>query len=121
VADLEVRTPFHPILSARSAVRKSINQILAEYGPVALVVYFTIFFAVLIGSWVAIHLGWRPESAIGAAGAFTGAYLATKVTQPLRIAATLLVTPFAARAVRRIGWSRESSESPPKAESVELG
>jgi hypothetical protein len=114
------RTARSTTLIRADIVRKTVNQVLAEYGPIALVVYFSIFFAVLITCWVAIHLGWQPESAIGAAGAFTGAYLATKVTQPLRIAATLVITPFAARVVHRLGLRRSPSAPAGEAETAEL-
>lgn len=83
-------------------MRKTVKNILAEYGAVALVVYFAIFFAVLFGFWAGIRFGWRPESATGNAGAITAAYIATKLTQPLRIAATLALTPFIAKAYERI-------------------
>lgn len=75
---------------------------LAEYGTVALVVYLVIFFLVLLGFWTAIQVGWRPESAAGSVGSFTAAYIATKLTQPLRIGATLLLTPFVAKFVDRL-------------------
>jgi hypothetical protein len=89
-------------------VRKTIKHILAEYGAVAVVVYFAIFFAVLGGFWMAIRFGWRPSSAAGQVGAFTAAYLATKVTQPLRIGATLLLTPLVAKVYERVtGKKRE--------------
>ena len=83
-------------------MRKTLKHVLTEYGAVAVVVYFVIFFAVLGGFWVAIRSGWRPESAVGNVGAFTAAYLATKVTQPLRIGATLLITPFVAKVYERV-------------------
>ncbi|MBC7788819.1 MAG: hypothetical protein H7Z74_02635 [Anaerolineae bacterium] len=82
----------------------------AKYGPVAAAVYFTIFFAVLSGFWAAIHFGWRPGSSGGEVGAFTAAYIATKVTQPLRIAATLALTPLVAKAYDRVTGRR----SPPR-------
>ena len=75
---------------------------LAEYGRIAVVVYLTIFAAVLGGFWMAIRLGWQPANAVGNVGAFTAAYLATKVTQPFRIAATLGVTPLVARVYERV-------------------
>ena len=88
-------------------MRKKIGELLAEYGPVAAVVYFTIFFAVLFGFWAAIRFGWRTESTAGSVGTFTAAYIATKLTQPLRIAATLALTPLAAKLYERItGKSR---------------
>ncbi len=83
-------------------MRKTLKNILAEYGAVAVVVYLTIFFAVLFSLWAAIHLGWRPESVTGNVGAFTAAYLATKVTQPLRIAVTLALTPLVAKLYERL-------------------
>ena len=83
-------------------MRKTLKHILTEYGAVAAVVYFAIFFAVLGGFWLAIRAGWRPESAAGSVGAFTAAYLATKLTQPLRIAATLLLTPLVAKGYERV-------------------
>jgi hypothetical protein len=86
---------------AARTLRNKIQGLLAEYGKVAFAVYFTIFFAVLLSMWAAIHLGWRPESLTGSAGAFTAAYLATKVTQPLRIAGTVALTPVVAHVYNR--------------------
>lgn len=83
-------------------MRKTVKQLLNEYGTVAVVVYFAIFFAVLFGSWAAIRLGWSPESAAGATGTFLAAYIFTKLTQPVRIAATLLLTPFVAKLYERV-------------------
>lgn len=83
-------------------VRKTFKAIAAEYGAVALIVYLTIFSLVLGGFWLAIRAGWSPKSVVGDVGTFTAAYLATKVTQPARIAATLAVTPFVARLVERV-------------------
>ena len=83
-------------------MRKTVQELLAQYGAVAVVVYFTIFFAVLFGFWAAIRLGWRPESVAGSVGTFGAAYLATKLTQPLRIAATLALTPLAAKVYARV-------------------
>jgi len=83
-------------------VKKTIQKLLAEYGTVAVVVYFVIFFAVLGAFWLAIRLGWQPTSAAGSVGTFAAAYIATKLTQPLRIAATLVITPFIAKLYERM-------------------
>ena len=82
-----------------------LQQLLSEYGRVALAVYLGLFLAVLVGSWAAIHLGWRPESATGNVGAFTTAYLVTKLSQPMRIAATIALTPLFARIYRQFPGS----------------
>jgi hypothetical protein len=83
-------------------VKKTIQHLLTEYGTIAVIVYFVIFFAVLGGFWVAIRFGWQPSSAAGSVGTFAAAYIATKITQPIRIAATLLVTPFVAKLYERL-------------------
>jgi len=75
---------------------------LAEYGVIAVVVYFVIFFAVIFGFWAAITFGWKPASTAGNLGAWTAAYIATKLTQPLRILATLAITPLVAKLYERI-------------------
>ena len=83
-------------------MKKTVQKLLAEYGTVAVVVYFTIFFAVLGGFWLAIRFGWRPTSAAGTVGTLAAAYIATKVTQPIRIAATLVITPIVAKLYERV-------------------
>jgi hypothetical protein len=83
-------------------MRKTAKSIFAEYGATAVVVYFAIFFLVLFGFWGAFRLGWRPSSAAGTAGVWTAAYIATKLTQPVRIIATLAVTPFVAKFYERV-------------------
>lgn len=82
-------------------MRKTLKNILAEYGMIAVVLYLTIFFAVFIGAWFGIRLGWAPGGIAGNAGAWTAAYLFTKLTQPLRIAATVVLTTFVGKLWRR--------------------
>ena len=93
-------------------MRKTIKHLLVEYGAVAVVVYFTIFFAVLLGFWAAIRSGWEPSGKLATAGTWTAAYLATKLTQPLRIAATVAVTPFIAKLYERIARRNATDRSP---------
>jgi hypothetical protein len=83
-------------------MRKTIKSIFAEYGAIAVVVYFAIFFLVLFGFWAAIRFGWQPSSAAATLGIWTAAYIATKLTQPVRIIATLAVTPFVAKLYERV-------------------
>ena len=87
-------------------MRKNLKQLLAEYGRVAIVVYLVIFVAVLVGSYAAIRMGWKSESAAGTAGTLGAAYLATKLTQPIRIAATLALTPLVAKIHERFTRKR---------------
>ena len=94
-------------------MKKTVQKLLAEYGTVAVIVYFTIFFAVLAGFWLAIRFGWRPTSAAGTAGTFAAAYIATKLTQPIRIAATIVVTPVVANLYERMRGRREPAPNDP--------
>jgi len=64
-----------------------------EYGKAALTTYLTLFFGTWFVSWIAIRTGMNTSSAIGGAGTVGGAYILTKATQPLRIGATLVITP----------------------------
>lgn len=94
------------------SVRKTIQNMLVEYGAVAVVVYFVIFFLVIFGFWAAIRFGWQPSSAAGTVGTWTAAYIATKLTQPLRVIATLAVTPLVAKVYERVtGRARKSQDT----------
>ena len=77
------------------------TETIAEYGMVAFGVWFAIFFLVLGGFTIAISNGVEIDGAMGNAGILGGAYAATQLTKPLRLMATLALTPFVARFVRR--------------------
>ena len=83
-------------------MRKTIKSLLVEYGAVAVVVYFALFFLVWFGFAAAINAGWQPTSNAGNAGTWVAAYIATKFTQPLRIAATVALTPLSAKLYERV-------------------
>jgi hypothetical protein len=85
---------------------------MAEYGVIAVIVYFTIFFATWIGAWAAIQrgvdlaalaarFGLSSNRIVANLGAWTAAYIFTKILQPVRIGVTLLLTPVMARLYER--------------------
>ena len=78
------------------------RNLVVEYGVIAIVVHYIIFGLAIVGFWAAMRTGWAPTSAAGSVGTWTAAYVATKVTQPLRIIATLALTPFIARIYERV-------------------
>ena len=82
-------------------MKKTVKEILAEEGAIAVVVYLALFALVLVGAWAGIRLGWAPGGVMGNAGAWTAAYIVTKITQPLRIAATVVLTTFIGRLWKR--------------------
>jgi hypothetical protein len=95
--------------------RERLKTLLEEYGKVALGTYFTLFLLVLLGFALAISTGFKPESAQGGASVFGAAYIATKVTQPIRIGATLLLTPIVARVLHKLGLLKaEKATSEPE-------
>lgn len=90
-----------------------LKLLLAEYGPIAITIYLVLFAAVLVGAYVAIHAGWSPTGVVGNAGAWAGAYVVTKLTQPLRIAATVLLTPLVGRLWRRAPATKPDADVRP--------
>jgi hypothetical protein len=82
--------------------REKLKLLLEEYGRLALWVYLAIWLLVLAGFVVAISAGF---SAMGGGstglGVLGAAWLATKLTMPLRIGATLLATPVVAAALKK--------------------
>jgi hypothetical protein len=83
-------------------VRKKLNDLIVEYGVIAVAVYLTSTGLVYLGFWLALQFGWRPSGATGNIAFWGTAYIAAKVTQPFRIAGTILVTPLIARIYERI-------------------
>jgi hypothetical protein len=81
--------------------RERLKKLLGEYGKLALYVYLAVFVVVLVGFALAIQMGIKVDSAAGKAGVWGAAWVATKVTQPLRILATLALTPLLAQLLRR--------------------
>ena len=83
-------------------MRKTLKEVLTEYGTTALVLYLVIFVIVLGSVYFAIRAGWAPEGAAGKTGTFAAAYIVTKLTQPFRIAGTVALTPVVARVHERM-------------------
>lgn len=89
-----------------AAQKERLQQLFAEFGTVAIVTYFVIFFGTWAWFWWAIGQGWSPDGAAGEMGRIGGSYAATKLTQPVRIGVTLLITPFIAALVHKVRGSR---------------
>jgi hypothetical protein len=97
---------------AGSAVtRAKLKLLLEEYGRVAIWVYLVIWLTVLAGFAIAISAGFNVNGGPAGMGVLGAAWVATKLTQPLRIGATLLLTP--AVAAVHIRW-RGRAKAPPE-------
>ncbi len=82
--------------------REKLKVLLEQYGRVALGTYVVIWLAVLAGFTLAFSAGFRSESTPAEAGVLLGAWGATKLTQPLRIAATIALTPVVGAVARKL-------------------
>ena len=85
----------------KPSLRERFKTLVAESGAIVLWVYFGIFGLVLVSTAAAIKFGVKLEGVAGTAGTWGAAYLFTKLTQPVRIAATLAITPAIATFLRR--------------------
>ena len=75
-------------------------EVRAEYGRIAIGIYLTMWIMVLVAYFTAIKMGLNVEGAGEAGSALLGAWVAAKVTQPARIALTIVLTPMFARIIR---------------------
>jgi len=89
--------------------KERLKNLLAEFGRVGLVIYLILFALVLIGFVVAIQAGFHVASTAGTAGIWVSAWIATKLTQPLRILATLALTPVVAQVLKR--WKKPPQDN----------
>jgi len=90
------------------------EQLLAEFGTIALVTYLVIALVVFAGFVVAIRMGFQVESTAASAGTFGAAWIGLKLTQPIRIGATVALTPLVAWIARR----GRPAEAPPDPEQT---
>ena len=100
-----------PAIEPKPSLKERFQKLLAESGRVVLFVYFGIFALVFAGFAIAIRAGMHVDSATGEMGTIGAAYVATKLTQPIRILATLVITPIVAKVMER--FSKKPPESPP--------
>ncbi|MHB8872589.1 MAG: FAM210A/B-like domain-containing protein [Myxococcaceae bacterium] len=85
----------------KPTLKQRLKAIYDQYGKIAIGTYLAIFVLVWAGFYLAVHLGVKLEGTAGAAGTVGIAYAATKVTQPVRILATLVATPLLAKLLSR--------------------
>ena len=73
-----------------------------EYPRIAVYTYFTMSILTIIGFSIAIGIGAQPSSATGTLGVIGAGWVAAKATMPIRILATLGLTPVIAAIVKRL-------------------
>lgn len=90
-----------PTPTPRPSLKQRLEALLRDYGGVAAATYFSLFGLTLAGFTAAIGMGIEVEGASSGAGTLFAAWVATKLTQPVRILATIALTPLVARLRRR--------------------
>ncbi|MEM6731242.1 MAG: hypothetical protein AAF658_06780 [Myxococcota bacterium] len=82
-------------------MKARLEKLIAEYGVIAAVLWFTIFGLTWAGFAFAIQAGFEVDGAASTAGVWGAAYLATQFTKPVRLAATLALTPLVGQLWKR--------------------
>lgn len=96
-------------------MKKRLETLFAEFGAIAITIYFTIFGLTLGSFAIALNAGLEVEGVAGGTGTLAAAWVATKLTQPLRIIATLVLTPLVAGIIHRIRGTKPETASPTEA------
>lgn len=95
-----------------SDLRGRYEKVVEEFGRVAIGTYFVLFFGTWFSFWLAIRSGVAIEGAASTAGTVGGAYVATKLTQPVRIAATIVLAPLVMKLLRLRTAAPASASTP---------
>jgi len=103
------KKPSKPTLKAR------LEEHLSEYGPIALVIYLSVSALTITGFYIAISTGLSDgDSSSWSFGSLVAAWLAAKLTLPLRIGATFVLTPIAASLLIKLRKTQPKSVKTPE-------
>lgn len=99
----------------KPTLKERLSAHFAEYGKLALYTYLTLSLLAIAGFSIAIGVGLAPSSATGVIGTIGAGWLAAKATMPLRILATLALTPLVALLLRK--WRPSPDEGAAEGEA----
>jgi hypothetical protein len=92
--------PDAPV-TPKPTLKERLQAHMAEYGKIALYTYLALSLSAIVGFSIAIGIGVSPSDATGVLGVIGAGWLAAKATMPLRILATLGLTPLIAALLKR--------------------
>ncbi len=101
---------------AKRTLKQRLKAHFAEYGRVAIWTYLTLSILTIIGFSIAIGAGVEPSSASGVFGVIGAGWVAAKATMPLRILATLGLTPLVSAVLLRRKKNRPADETDEESE-----
>ncbi len=90
-----------PAPSPKRSLKERLSALMESYGRIAVYTYLALSLATIAGFSIAIGMGVTPSTATGTLGVIGAGWVAAKATMPLRILATLGLTPVVAAVVRR--------------------
>lgn len=90
-----------PPKKKKAAWRLKLEALIAEYGTAAIITWFSIFLLTWGFFIVAISLGFEVDSGGEGTGVIAIAYVATQLTKPIRIGATVFLTPVVVKVWHR--------------------
>jgi hypothetical protein len=94
----------------KRTLKERLKTHFAEYGRIAIYTYLALSISTIIAFSIAIGFGVAPSSATGVFGVIGAGWVAAKATMPLRILATLGLTPLVAALVVRLRKNRPPAD-----------
>ncbi|HVK85381.1 MAG TPA: hypothetical protein VM513_14785 [Kofleriaceae bacterium] len=94
----------------KRSLKERLSALMSEYGTIAIYTYFALSLAAIAGFSIAFGFGMAPTSATGVLGVIGAGWVAAKVTLPLRILATLALTPLIGALIHRRARRRASAQ-----------
>lgn len=91
-------------------LKERLKKQFAEYPRIAIITYLTLSIASIVGFSIAIGIGAQPSTATGTLGVIGAGWVAAKALMPLRILATLALTPMIAAVVQRFKKPKPDGE-----------
>ncbi len=90
-----------PAPPAKRSLKERLSAHMAEYGKVAVYTYLVLSLSAIVGFSIAIGMGVEPSTPRGVLGVIGAGWVAAKATMPLRILATLGLTPVVAAVIKK--------------------
>lgn len=109
-ADEPAATAAQP---ARRSLKQRLTTLFEDYGRIAVITYFTLSILAIIGFSIAAALEVEPSGATGVLGVIIAGWVAAKVTLPIRIVITLVLTPVVAFIAGRRRRGAEAADPAP--------
>jgi hypothetical protein len=107
------------VTSPRLPLKERLKKQFTEYPRIAIITYLTLSILSIVAFSIAIGMGAQPSTATGTLGVIGAGWVAAKALMPLRILATLALTPMIAAVVGRFKKPAPADEEDEDEEDVD--